>query len=208
MRILNAYAGIGGNRKLWGSEHEIVAVEYDLKTANVYSAYFPNDEVIVTDAHQYILNHYKEFDFIWCSPPCPTHSTLNLTKKNRDIKIEYPDMKLYQEIIFLQKWFKGLFLIENVIPYYTPLIPPTKKLHRHLYWANFKIGQFKVEDERKHNNIVGSEEVYGFDIKESNIKDKRKALRNMVDPKLGEYILNCAMNKHNEINPEQLKLKL
>ena len=27
MRILNLYAGIGGNRKLWGEEHEVTAVE-------------------------------------------------------------------------------------------------------------------------------------------------------------------------------------
>ena len=27
MKILNLYAGIGGNRKLWGDEHEVVAVE-------------------------------------------------------------------------------------------------------------------------------------------------------------------------------------
>lgn len=29
MKILNLYAGIGGNRKLWGNEHEITAVELD-----------------------------------------------------------------------------------------------------------------------------------------------------------------------------------
>lgn len=27
MKILNLYAGIGGNRKLWGNEHDITAVE-------------------------------------------------------------------------------------------------------------------------------------------------------------------------------------
>jgi DNA (cytosine-5)-methyltransferase 1 len=30
MRILNLYAGIGGNRKLWGDDHEITAVELNL----------------------------------------------------------------------------------------------------------------------------------------------------------------------------------
>src|SRR3990167_10729101 len=71
MRILNLYAGIGGNRKLWGDEHEITAVEYKSEIAAIYSDFFPNDKVIVTDAHQYLLEHYKEFDFIWSSPPCP-----------------------------------------------------------------------------------------------------------------------------------------
>jgi hypothetical protein len=27
MRILNLYAGIGGNRALWGDEHEVTAIE-------------------------------------------------------------------------------------------------------------------------------------------------------------------------------------
>lgn len=77
MKILNAYAGIGGNRKLWGDSHDITAVEYDPKIAAIYQDLFPNDTVIVGDAHQYLLEHYQEFDFIWCSPPCPTHSITN-----------------------------------------------------------------------------------------------------------------------------------
>lgn len=63
MKILNLYAGIGGNRKLWGNEHDIVAVEYDTKIAKIYQDFFPDDKVIVADAHQYLLEHYKEFDF-------------------------------------------------------------------------------------------------------------------------------------------------
>ena len=76
MKILNLYAGIGGNRKLWGDEHEITAVEYDPKIAAIYCDFFPNDKVIVTDAHQYLLEHCWEFDFVWSSPPCPTHSRI------------------------------------------------------------------------------------------------------------------------------------
>lgn len=29
MKILNLYAGIGGNRKLWGDEHEITDLKGD-----------------------------------------------------------------------------------------------------------------------------------------------------------------------------------
>ena len=43
MRILNLYAGIGGNRKLWGDEHEVTAVEYDSEIAGIYQDFFPND---------------------------------------------------------------------------------------------------------------------------------------------------------------------
>jgi len=73
MKILNLYCGIGGNRKLWGDEHEITAVEHDPNIAKIYQDFFPNDKMIVGDAHQYLLDHYKEFDFIWSSPPCPSH---------------------------------------------------------------------------------------------------------------------------------------
>jgi len=76
MKILNLYCGIGGNRKLWGDEHEVVAVEINPEIAKIYHDLFPNDEVVVGDAHQYLLNHYKEFEFIWSSPPCPTHSRM------------------------------------------------------------------------------------------------------------------------------------
>lgn len=76
MKILNLYAGIGGNRKLWGDEHEIIAVEYDPKIAAIYQDFFPKDKVVVGDAHQYLLDHFEEFEFIWASPPCPTHSDI------------------------------------------------------------------------------------------------------------------------------------
>ena len=43
MRILNLYAGIGGNRKLWGDEHEITAVESEKYIADAYKQLYPND---------------------------------------------------------------------------------------------------------------------------------------------------------------------
>lgn len=76
MRILNLYAGIGGNRKLWSNEHEITAVENVQAIADIYKDFFPNDNIVIGDAHQYLLNHWHEYDFIWSSPPCPTHSRL------------------------------------------------------------------------------------------------------------------------------------
>ena len=90
MEILNLYAGIGGNRKLWGNEHEITAVEYDENIAAIYKDFFPNDKVLVEDAHDYLLTHYEEYDFIWSSPPCPTHSQIRYNigfKANRKYKI-------------------------------------------------------------------------------------------------------------------------
>lgn len=196
MKILNLYAGIGGNRKLWGDEHEITAVEYDQATADVYKKYFPSDTVLVTDAHDYLLKNYMNYDFIWSSPPCPTHSDIRRCGVNAgQYEAIYPDMTLYQQIILLKNFLPlgSKFVIENVKPYYQPLIHPDVQIHRHFYWCNFNIPIFNVNYDRKHMEITGYGEVYGFDIKDTPIKDKRKALRNMVDPDIGLHILNCAI---------------
>ena len=57
MRILNLYAGIGGNRKLWKGV-DVVAVENNPQIAKRYQDFFPKDKVIITDAHQYLLEHF------------------------------------------------------------------------------------------------------------------------------------------------------
>jgi DNA (cytosine-5)-methyltransferase 1 len=206
MKILNLYSGIGGNRKLWGDEHEITSVEYDPAIAEVYRSYFPNDTLIVGDAHQYLLDHFDEFDFVWASPPCPTHSQLQSMIIANKKEVVYPDMKLYQEIIVLMKWFRGKFCVENVKPYYPPLIPATAKLHRHLFWSNFKLGLFETNDTRKHVDIKNSSTIYGFNLEHTNLKDKAKCLKNMVDPKVSQYILNCAMDIITKSNTEQTEL--
>ena len=57
MKVLNLYAGIGGNRKMWGGNKDlkITAIEYDPKIAEIYKQNFPEDEVIVCDAHEYLF---------------------------------------------------------------------------------------------------------------------------------------------------------
>jgi len=92
MRILNLYAGIGGNRKLWPitEADEVVAVELNPEVAAIYQSFFPADKVVVADAHQYLLEHYKEFDFIWSSPPCQTHSHTNNFLNAQGV-VRYPD---------------------------------------------------------------------------------------------------------------------
>jgi len=193
MKILNLYAGIGGNRKLWGDQHDITAIEYVPEIAQVYKDLYPSDTVIVTDAHQYLLDHYKEYDFIWSSPPCPTHSDIRRCGVHKgQYPALYPDMTLYQEIILLMHFGRAKFVVENVKPYYKPLIDPTAKLHRHYFWSNIDIPYKDFIDTRKHMDIVGSSVVYGFDLNKYNIKDKRKILRNMVNPEVGLYILDCA----------------
>lgn len=200
MKILNLYAGIGGNRKLWGDTHEITAVEYNKDIAEVYSDFFPKDKVVVGDAHEYLLKHFKEFDFIWASPPCPSHSDIRRCGVHSgQVDAIYPEMSLYQEIILLKHFApkKTKWVVENVKPYYEPLIK-AQSLHRHLYWSNFFIRPFDVRDERKHDKIVGSSKVYGFDLKKYKLSNKRAVLRNCVDPDLGSHILNCS--KDSELN--------
>ena len=204
MKVLNLYSGLGGNRKLW-QDVEVTAVENNESIAKFYQDHFPQDIVIIADAHDYLLKHFKEFDFIWSSPPCPTHSKLN-TMLNKNGVNHYPDMKLYEEIIFLKHWFYGKYVIENVISYYDPLIIPSKKLDRHYFWTNFRIGGFKKKSHRIHTEINGNSTIYGVNVVESDIKDKAKVLKNMVDPDLGDYILNCARDiiKSQDVTQMQL----
>ena len=209
MKILNLYSGIGGNRKLWGDEHEITAVEIDPEVAKIYQKYFPNDRTIVGDAHKYLLDHYKEFDFIWASPPCPTHSKARkqLAVKSWGIqnKPVYPDMGLYQEILLLQGYFDGKYCVENVVGWYDPLIRPVEA-NSHYFWTNFIINAMpKIS--RGHDLSVQDLAINkGFDINTINGVDKRKALRNCVHPKTGLYILNCAQNIITKQNEKQIDL--
>lgn len=194
MKILNLYAGIGGNRKLWGDEHEVTAIEYDPYILKIYQDYFPNDKVSAADAHQYLREHFNEFDFIWSSPPCQTHSSFrqNIGVRYRGVEPKYPDMRLYQEILFLQANFKGKWLVENVKPYYKPLIEPTVVLDRHLFWTNFEIPkkEFKKEYWIRHSQIPQLQKLHGFDLSSYKLKNKRQILRNCVYPELGLHVLN------------------
>lgn len=198
-KVLNLYAGIGGNRKLWENV-EVTAIESNKKIARVYQQFFPKDKVIITDAHKFLEGNFENFDFIWSSPPCPSHSRIrNIAGvgrgQNRPI---FPDMKLYEEIIFMHQakrfGFEGKWVIENVRSYYKPLIKP-QEVNRHFFWANFIIPDIRLNENRVHNNIVGMDIVYGFDITHTDITDKRKVLRNMVSPNLGKHILECARNQ-------------
>ena len=203
MKILNLYAGIGGNRKNWDSlgDFEITAVENVPEIAKIYQDFFPADKMIIGDAHQYLLDHYKEFDFIWSSPPCPTHSRFNfLSNEQEGKKIKYPDMKLYEEIIFLKHWFKGKYCVENVISYYDPLIPPTKS-SSHYFWTNF---YFEPKEnimrgiKRINDDDVFREQVLGISLQNYKFKtrrDRRKLINNCCEPEIGLHILKESMKE-------------
>ena len=193
VRILNLYAGLGGNRKLWNG-HDVTAVEYDRDIAEVYAKYFPQDNLIIADAHQYLIDHFKEYDFIWTSPPCQTHSSFrqNICVRFRGTQAVYPDMKLYQEIIFLRNNFQGKFVVENVKPYYETLIKPDFILQRHLFWSNIPVESKEFDrDVIRRAQIPDLQEKHGFDLSNSRIKNKRQVLRNCVSPEIGAHILDA-----------------
>ena len=220
MKILNLYACLGGNRYKWNdvADIEVTAVELDPELARLYQERFPNDIVIIEDAHQYLIDHYKEFDFIWSSPPCPTHSRAR--GWNPKVETKYPDMKLYEEIILLEtvskgeiKRFKGKYVVENVIPYYEPLIP-AKKRGRHLYWTNFNLPN-NLNDRKDIVGIIGSkfkemyklDEFHDYDFRKYKGKQPNKKIAaNLVDYEVGKTILETALGIINRENVNQTKL--
>ena len=207
MRILNLYACLGGNRYKWGDEHEVTAIELDEDLAAMYKKRFPKDIVIIADAHKYLLENFQNFDFIWSSPPCPSHSRVRfMSSYNNKMLPQYPDMKLYEEIIFLNKYFKGKYCVENVIPFYTPLIAG-KQRGRHIYWTNFalpnELGERTCLIGSGTNEVNRLCEFHEIDL--SNYKGKQrkdKIARNLVDFAAGATILNAAMNVYNNTSTQ------
>ena len=199
-KILNLYAGIGGNRKNWENV-EVTAIENNEEIANVYKDFFPNDTVIIEDAKKYLVKNYKNFDFIWSSPPCQSHSKMRMMSSKRgSYEPIMPDLSLYSEILFLQHFADCLWVVENVKPYYLPIIPPVQKLGRHYLWSNFEIPFIEIDDGLSHNER-GMHHKGFFDLRNHKLSHRKdQIIRNSVDPKLGEYVFNCALRTFLEKN--------
>ena len=199
MKILNLYAGIGGNRKLWPANHDITSVENDPDIAAVYAELFPQDELVVGDAHSYLLENFDRFDFIWTSPPCQTHASFryNIGVRYRGVEPKFPDMTLYEEILFLRYHSKTRWLVENVKPYYEPLVP-AQKVGRHLYWANFTISALPNPVEKlRASQIPDLEKLHGYDLSRFKLANKRQVLRNVVTPEIGLALMQLAERAEN-----------
>lgn len=193
IKVLNLYAGLGGNRSKWENV-KVTAVEMDARVASVYADRFPLDKIIIGDALQYLLNHFFEFDFIWASPPCQSHGRMAVSGRNR--KPKFIDMSLWQIILFLKRYHKGLYVVENVTTHYDPLIRPSKVLDRHYFWCNFPVSHFEgpkapggifsldVEALKKWLGIDYPGNIY------LKTNDPRQVLRNCVHPLLGEHVFN------------------
>jgi len=199
MKILNLFAGIGGNRLFWNdvlSDIDVTAVEFDPAIADVYKFRFPADKVIICDAFDYAANNYDKFDFIWASPPCQTHSRINFSNQNTITNRSLPDFRLYSLISFLKTFCKNKFVVENVMPYYDPLISPNAKLFRHLFWSNFYIPEKFFQKSCKPIENIFISDYKDFDLSLfKDVKNKRQVIRNQVDSTLGKYIFSCSFDK-------------
>ena len=171
--------------------------------------------MIIADAHQYLLDHYGEYDFIWSSPPCPSHSKFRryFSVDKGGANAIYPDMKLYEEILFLKHYFKGKYCVENVVSYYDPLIQPAK-INNHYFWINFPISHIFIKGRRIKKEEVFTNPnllidrltvIYGFDLSKYKLstQKKRTILRNCVEPGVGLHILNAALNIKSTHLPQQ-----
>ena len=156
--VLNLYAGLGGNRKHWDAN--VTAVEIDPKIAAVYQRNHPEDTVIIGDAHEYLLDNFQHYDFIWSSPPCQSHTRMIRGGRNR--KPRYPVMDLYQEIIFLNNSYKGKWVVENFI------------------------NEGSVAGAEKLKNWLGIH--YEGTVYYSGNHDPAQVLRNCVHPEIGKQI--------------------
>ncbi len=198
MKILNLYAGVGGNRKFW-TNCEVTAIENNPEIAAIYKELYPDDHVLAGDAHEFLLNNFQKYDFIWSSPPCQSHSQVRYGlgfKATGKVKPLYPDMKLYQEIILLQKWFKGKWVVENTIPYYEPLMPG-QRLAGHIFWANFRIPVFYAKGKAHGGTLAELQKRKGVDLSGYKLKNKQQILRNCVEPETGAHILMSAFEDKN-----------
>lgn len=202
--VLNLYAGIGGNRHLWPSAN-ITAIESDPRIAAEYSRRFPQDEVIVADAHEYLREHHSRFSLIWSSPPCPTHSRMYGQNRTQD----YPDLRLYEEILFLSRWHAGTWIVENVKPWYKPLLEPSGGCGRHIFWSNLNLlflpeppptppGFMHEVTAAALADFLGIEAV---SLTCNGNHEPKQAMRNCVHPKTGlalwkKFVEQTAANPH------------
>lgn len=213
IKVLNLYAGIGGNRYLWPAGLDITAVELNPKVAAEYKRNFPIDHVVIGDARKYLLNNYNRFDIVWGSKPCQSHSRMNyIFDKKR-----YPDLGLYEEIIFLRQFFKGKYIYENVIPYYEPIVPAQFQLCRHLFWTNVPeltpviLPEFPPDFWGRHKGINSMDReslckwlgiVPGDKTIYLSAKCNAQVYRNCVHPLLGRSIMNDILNSMTDLTSQ------
>lgn len=198
LRVLNAYAGIGGNRHLWPTEWHVTAVEIDPRVAAEYARRYPNDTVLVEDAHAHVMKRAHEYDARWTSPPCPTHSRLAVNVAKRKGVEPAPDPRLWAEIEHLRS-LGGRYVVENVHTYYVPPIAPDVVTERHYYWTSTPplaltpAVVLPISGRRVGLTADAIAQSYGLPhLPAGSVADRRKAMRNAVIPHEGYQIAMAA----------------
>lgn len=203
MKYLNLFAGVGGTVKLLPSNVKVTAVEKDEKIAEVYQSIYPHHKVIIGCAYDYLKNNYEKYDIVGASPPCQKHS--KMMKFTRHKVADYPDFRLYELIVFLDNFYKGKWFVENVVPYYKPLIEPTAQIGRHFFWSNFPISPFQGPEQPKgfinKSTVEGKRQMMDWlgihfekNIYYGNNHCPVQVLRNCVHPEIGLHVFNCSQN--------------
>lgn len=88
-------------------------------------------------------------------------------------------------------------MVENVIPYYKPLMASTAIVQRHCFWSNKPIA---ANDNFKRYNIKDAkiselQEAYGFDLSKYRGINKVQVLKNCVAPEVGQYVFGQVMKE-------------
>lgn len=191
MKILNLYCGLGGNRRGWPPGDYVTAVDIDPGVLGEYEKAFPQDQCVLDDAHEFLRLNFREYDAIWSSPPCQSHSRMSRVNYGRHAFTAYPDFRLYEEVVFLQANCEAPWIVENVVPFYR--MPIRGEIRgRHVFWSNKYVPQFTVKglDPTVCTRRELAKEL-GFDY-EGNIyqgsNDPLKVMRNCVHPEIGRII--------------------
>ena len=120
-------------------------------------------------------------------------------------------MKLYEEIIFLEHYFNGKYVVENVIPFYTPLIQG-KERNRHLYWTNFNlpntVSDRKNPDLGRTKNLIDAlSEFHDYDFRKyKGSQPTNKMARNLVDYEAGKTIFETVLGIVNNNDTNQINI--
>lgn len=216
MRILNLYAGIGGNAKLWRQTAKqynqdifITHVEINPLLCKELRLLFPDDVVLNIDANDYLEylaqnDMLNDYDIIWSSPPCQTHSRMNRINSKKYHKSSYIDPSYIQQIILLKYNYDGCYFVENVSPYYGVLFDGVQ-IGRHIIWSNIDVKDLSYNISNKKNLFdLTLEELqieYGIKLTQNIYLDypnshcPKQVYRNAVHPQLGALLLDRFLNR-------------
>lgn len=187
MRILDLYAGLGGTAKgiqsvleKKGVDYEYFAIEIDPNVCAAHKINNPRSTVICADVKDW-LDKITDFDFVWASPPCQTHSILNFSNKATGKKTNLVDWSLWHVIDHLQRTENVSYVVENVLIWYNEPFKHNFNLDRHYFWTNLSLLSFEYQKRTKdwgYLSVKGWKEYH--QVEHAITGNKRQQLRNCL----------------------------